>query len=65
MVSERSEGATKGLRVINSVDLCVLKSNFFIDYRLVTVPLLLPVTSRQREMQQQLVVTSPGNSNFI
>ena len=26
---ERSEGTTKGLRVINSVDPCVLKSNLF------------------------------------
>ena len=26
---EQSEGTTKGLKVINSVDLCVLKSNFF------------------------------------
>ena len=29
MAPEQSEGATKGLRVINSVDPCVLKSNFF------------------------------------
>ena len=29
MVSEQSEGATKGLRVINSVDPSVLKSKFF------------------------------------
>ena len=28
MASERNKGATKGLRVINSVDLWVLKSNF-------------------------------------
>ena len=46
MAPERSEGATKGLRVINSVDPCVLKSNF-LDYRLVIVPLQLPVTTRQ------------------
>ena len=48
MAPERSKGATKGLRVINSVDPCVLKSNF-LDYRLVIVPLQLPVTSIQRE----------------
>ena len=43
---EQNEGATKGLRVINSVDPFVLKSNFF---RLYTsyAPLQLPVTSRQ------------------
>ena len=29
VVPERSEGATKGLRIINPVDPCVLKSNFF------------------------------------
>ena len=29
MALERSEGATKGLWVINSVDPCVLMSNFF------------------------------------
>ena len=45
MVPKQSEGTTKGLRVINSVDPCVLKSNF-LDYRLVIVPLQLPVTSR-------------------
>ena len=48
MAPDRSEGTTKGLRVINSVDPCVLKSNF-LDYRLVIIPLQLPVTSRQRE----------------
>ena len=32
MVHERREGATKGLRVINSVDLCVLKTNFLRVY---------------------------------
>ena len=31
--TKQSEGATKGLRVISSVDPCVLKSNF-LDYRL-------------------------------
>ena len=41
MAPKRSEGATKGLRVINSVDPCVLKSNC----RLAIVPLQLPVTS--------------------
>ena len=40
--------APKGLRVINSVDPCILKSNL-LDYRLVIVPLQLPVTSRQQE----------------
>ena len=49
MVPEQSEGTTKGLRPINSVDPCVLKSNFLLDYRLVIVPLQLPVTSRQYE----------------
>ena len=44
VVPERSKGTTKGLRVINSVDPCVLKSNF-LDYRLVLVPLQFPVTS--------------------
>ena len=29
MAPEGSEGATKGLRIINSVDPCVLKSNVF------------------------------------
>ena len=61
MVPEQSEGTTKGLRVINSVDPCVLKSNF-LDYRLIIVPLQLPVTSRQRE---NVVVTSTVKSNFI
>ena len=46
MALEQSEGTTKGLRVINYVDICVLKSNL-LDYRLVIVPLQLPVTSRQ------------------
>ena len=48
MSPEQSEGTTKGLRVINSVEPCVLKSNF-LDYRPVIVPLQLPVTSRQWE----------------
>ena len=48
MTPEQSKGAAKGLRVINSVDPCVLKPNF-LDYRLVIVPLQLPVTSIQRE----------------
>ena len=43
-----SEGVTKDLRVMNYADPCVLKSNF-LDYRLVIVPLQLPVTSRQRK----------------
>ena len=46
MAPERNKGATKGLRVINSVDPCVMKSNF-LDYGLVIVPLQLPVTNRQ------------------
>ena len=45
MAPSLRSGATKGLRVINSVDPCVLKSNF-LDYRLVIVPLQLTVTSR-------------------
>ena len=63
MAPERSEGTTKGLRVINSVDPCVL----FLDYRLVIVPLQLPVKSRQLEnvAAVKILVTSPGNSNFI
>ena len=48
MVSLLCMGATKGLRIINSVDPCVLKFNF-LGYRLVIVPLQLPVTSRQQE----------------
>ena len=32
MAPEQSEGATKDLRVIHSIDLCVLKSNL-LDYR--------------------------------
>ena len=32
MVPERNKGTTKGLRVINSVGLCVLKSNLFRPY---------------------------------
>ena len=48
MVPERSEGASKGLRVINSVDPSLLKYNI-LDYRLVIVPLQLPITSIQRE----------------
>ena len=48
MTPEQSKGATKGLRVVNSVDPCVLKYNF-LDYRLLIEPLQLPVTSRQQE----------------
>ena len=48
MVPEKSEGATKGLRVIISVDPSVLKPNF-LDYRLIIVPLQLSLTSRQLE----------------
>ena len=44
MAPERSKGTTKGLRVINYVVSCVLKSNFYI----VLVPLQLLVT-RKRE----------------
>ena len=48
MAPEQSEGATKAcMRVVNSVNPCVLKSNF-LDHRLVIVPLQVPVTSRQR-----------------
>ena len=43
---KESEGTTKGLRVVNSIDPCILKSTF-LDYSLVIVPLQLPVTSRQ------------------
>ena len=38
MAPERSEGATKGLRVLNYVDPCVLMSNYYIS---LTVPLFL------------------------
>ena len=44
MAPKRSEGATKGLRVINYVVPCVLKSNFLDPY-IVLVPLQLLVTS--------------------
>ena len=46
MAPEQSEGASKCLRVINSVDQYVLKSNFFRLYTVI-VPLQLPVTDRQ------------------
>ena len=46
MAPEQSEGATKCLRVINSVDQFALKSNFSRLY-IVIVPLQLPVTGRQ------------------
>ena len=42
MALKQIETATKGLRVINSIDSCVLKFNF-LDYRLFIVPLQLPV----------------------
>ena len=58
MVPKLSEGATKGLRVIKYIDPYVLKPNF-LDYRLVIIPLQLPVTSIQ---QENVVVTTPGNS---
>ena len=48
MALKQIESATKGLRVINSIDPCVLRSNF-LDYRLFIVPLQLPVTSTQGE----------------
>ena len=48
VVPEQSKDTTKGLKVINSVDPCVLKSSF-LQYRVVIVPLQLPVTSRQCE----------------
>ena len=48
MAPEQSEGATKGLRVINSVDPSVLKPNF-LDYTLIIVPLQLPLKCRQLE----------------
>ena len=46
MAPERSEGATKGLRVINFVVPCVLKSN---DHRHVLVPLAAAVTAKHCE----------------
>ena len=48
MAPKQREDATKGLRIVNSVDPCVLKYNF-LDYRLVIVYLQLHVTSRQQE----------------
>ena len=47
MVPKQSEGATKGLRVINYVVPCVLKS--FLNPYIVLVPLQLLVTSKQQE----------------
>ena len=42
MVPEQSEGATKGLRVLNFIVPCVLKSNFLtIDMFLYLLQLLL------------------------
>ena len=48
MAPQRSEGATKGLRVLNYVVSCVLMSNFLDPY-IVLVPWQLLVTRKQRE----------------
>ena len=48
MAPEQSEGATKGLRVINFVVPCVLKSNF-LDHRHVLVHLAAAVTTKHCE----------------
>ena len=64
MAPKWSEGATKDLRVINSVDPSVFKSNY-LDYRIVIVPLQLSVTSRQRENVAVISSNRAGNSNFI
>ena len=51
-MSEQREVAAKGLRVMNSVDPCVLKSNF----------LDVLVTLKQCEnVAVKLIVTSPSN----
>ena len=55
MAPEQSEGATKGLRVINYVDPWVLKFKF-LDYSWVILPLQLLVTTKQGE---NVVVVSP------
>ena len=49
MAPKQGEGTTKGLRVIKSVDPCVLKFNFS-DYRLVIVPLQLPAKVDSEKM---------------
>ena len=48
MAPEQSRGATKGLRVINFVVPCVLKSNF-LDHRHVLVPLSAAVATKHCE----------------
>ena len=48
MAPEQSEGATKGLRVINFAVPCVLKSNF-LDHRHVLVPFAAAVTTKHGE----------------
>ena len=63
MVPEQTKGATKDMRVTNSVDPCVLKSNFLdLDY---IVPLQLPVTSRQQENVAVISSNITCNSIFI
>ena len=49
MAPERSEGATKGLRVLNYVVPCVLMPNFLDPY-IVLVPRQLVVTRKQVKM---------------
>ena len=56
---ERSKGATKGLRVINS---CVLKSNF-LDHRRVLVPLAAAVTPKHCE--NVAVISSSNNLLYL
>ena len=49
MAPERSEGTTKGLRVIISVVSCALKSTFFRLYKHVLAPFAIVVTTKHHE----------------
>ena len=60
---ERSESATKGLRVLNFVVPCVLKSNFFLDHRHVLVPVAAAVTTNHRENVAVISRNNLGNNN--
>ena len=55
MAPERSKGATKGLRVINFVVPCVLKSNF-LGHRHVLVPLEAAVTTKHHKNVVVIIV---------
>ena len=70
MAPEQSEGATKGLRVLNFVVPCVLKSNF-LDHRHVLVPVAAAVTAKHRENvavisrnNNLLYLTPTGNQRY-